>query len=658
VTPGGLLLPDQPSVETGETVDLQHPLEQHLADAGNGQPNIRPLVQALKAAIAAGRFDDAIAVLQRAVVPSLDYTAAQALYRVYTQLKPNWTKPAAKTRIAILSNQTADQLKQAMELFLFSSGISASFYKPDFGVLRQEILDPTSALYEFKPKILFLATTWRDLGHLPAPGDSRDRVDQHLENELADWRQLWQTAHDRLGCQILQNNFDSPPWRQFSNHEARHPSSLGRFITRINDAFAGQAPPYVTIHDIDHLANMAGRWTWGEERFFHHAKMPCAPESLIDYAHSAASLVTAQTGLAKKCLVLDLDNTLWGGVIGDDGLGGIRLGQGSAEGEAYLSFQRYVKALESRGVILAVCSKNEDHIAREVFEKHPEMVLKLDDISCFVANWTDKATNLRTIAKQLNIGLNSLVFVDDNPAERSIVRQLAPDVAVPEIPADPAAYIRAVEHHRFFQLTSVNDEDLRRTGMYRENAAREQAEASAGSVEAFLETLRMKATSAPVTATSLERTAQLISRSNQFNLTTRRYSAAEVQALAADPQWITRTISLADRFGDNGLISVLFAKVQGDVLEIDTWLMSCRVLKRGVEDLALANLVRAARARGLRALRGEFIPTPKNELVRHHYARLGFIELPPAEAGSTRWELAVDGWTGRPYFIEEIETDA
>jgi FkbH-like protein len=470
---------------------------------------------------------------------------------------------------------------------------------------------------------------------------------------MADWRSLWQLAQERLGCQILQNNFAPPPWRIVDNHEMRHPGSLGRFIQKLNVALVEQAPAHVTIHDVDHLAASAGRWTWGDERFFHQAKIPCAPEFLVDYAHSVVSLIAAQLGLAKKCLVLDLDNTLWGGVIGDDGLGGIRLGQGEAEAEAFQAFQRYAKSLKQRGVILAVCSKNEDHIAREVFEKHSEMVLRLNDISCFVANWVDKATNLRTIAKHLNIGLNSLVFVDDNPAERSIVRQIVPEVAVPELPADPSEYIQAIERHRYFQTVSLGEEDLKRTEFYLANTAREQAEVSAGSVEDFLKSLQMSARMGPVTEASLERTAQLIGRSNQFNLTTRRYSAAEVTAITADSQWITRTVSLADRFGDNGLIGVLFAKIDGEELRIDTWLMSCRVLKRGVEEFLLNHLYDLASTAKLKAIRGEYIPTSRNGLVKEHYAKLGFELIDASESGHTHWLLKVSGdWKPRQHFIE------
>ena len=269
-------------------------------------------------------------------------------------------------------------------------------------------------------------------------------MDELVTEEVQSWYSLWAAAHNALGCQIIQNNIDPPPHRALSNHEMRHHTGLARFISKINHALQDAAPVFVTIYDVDHLAASAGRWAFGDDRFYYHAKMPCAPEFLPMYAHGISSIIAAQSGAAKKCLVLDLDNTLWGGVIGDDGIGGIRLGQGEAEGEAFQAFQHYVADLARRGVILAVCSKNTESVAKEAFDKHPEMVLRTADIAAFVANWDDKATNLRRIAKQLEIGLDSLVFVDDNPMERGLVRQLVPEVSVPELPEDPAGYIQAL----------------------------------------------------------------------------------------------------------------------------------------------------------------------------------------------------------------------
>jgi len=644
-------------VTVAESLELA--LERQVCADEAGRPRaVRDLARELEGAMRAGALGEAAAALRRAIVVTLDYTSAQTLYRSYRSVRPHLPATGSVARLAVLGSFTSEPLTQLIELFLFAGGARPEVWEADYGVFRQEILDPDSELYRFRPRVVFLATSWRDLGHLPVPTDTREAVQSLAEQEFAEWSGLWQTAHDRLGCQIIQNGFDPPPWRAFGNHELRHPAGLARYIARINATLMERAPLHVTLHDTDSLAAAAGRWAWGDERYFHHAKLPCAPESLVDYAHSVASLILAQLGLGKKCLVLDLDNTLWGGVIGDDGLGGIRLGQGEAEGEAYAAFQRYVKALQSRGVILAVCSKNEESIARTVFEQHPEMVLRLDDISCFVANWEDKPSNLRAIARRLDIGLNSLVFVDDNPAERAIVRKLAPEVAVPELPADPAGYIRALDQHRHFQVVSVGSEDFQRTQFYRANAAREQAAVSSANIDEFLQSLAMTARIGPINPTTLERSAQLIGRSNQFNLTTRRYSPAEVLKLVGSEQWITRTVTLADRFGDNGLISVVLARIEGDALGIDTWLMSCRVLKRGVEDFVLNHLAALARGRGLSVIRGEYIPTAKNGLVREHYSRLGFLQARADADGHTWWELPLSReLEPRTCFIREILDD-
>ncbi len=635
------------------TVEWSDVVDNFLASSSDPGTAYRELSRWLKAEIKAERWQNVAAVLPRVILPGLDYTSAVSLQRIFKQASEAVKLHDRKTKIAILGSFTTHQLADFIALYLGAARIGVEIYEAEYGTFRQEIIDPDSELYRFQPDFIFLATTWRDLGHRPSLSDDRDEVQRKVKAELADWEQLWRVAHERWGCQIIQNNFDAPPWRSLANHELRHPSGLSRFVSLVNHAIHDEAPAYVTIHDIDHLSATSGRWSWGDERFFHHAKLPCAPEHLVDYAHSVASLILAHLGLGKKCLVLDLDNTLWGGVIGDDGLGGIRVGQGDPESETYLSFQRHVKGLRDRGVILAVCSKNTDSVAREVFEKHPEMVLRLSDISCFVANWEDKASNIRKIAEQLNIGINSLVFVDDNPAERSIVRRLAPDVAVPELPEDPAGYILALERHRYFQPLTVSAEDLKRTDFYIADAARQAAESSSEDIGGFLKSLDMGARIGPISAATLERSVQLIHRSNQFNLTTRRHSAADLLAMMESDQWVTRTVSLRDRFGDHGLISVLLAKIEGEALSIDTWLMSCRVLKRGVEQFLLNQLAEIVRSRGLKTLRGEYIPTPKNDLVREHYATLGFTKV-GEDGGRTLWELPIDDqWTPRETFIKE-----
>jgi len=339
--------------------------------------------------------------------------------------------------------------------------------------------------------------------------------------------------------------------------------------------------------------------------------------------------------------VLDLDNTVWGGVIGDVGIEGIQVGQGSGEGEAFLSFQRYAKGLKERGILLAVCSKNDEAVARQPFERHDDMILRLDDFACFVANWQNKADNIRSIAEQLELGVDSFVFVDDNPAERAIVRRFVPAVAVPALPEDPAGYVRAVARHRFFEAVSWTAEDASRADYYVQNAKRNQLKLQAQDLRSFLASLDMRATIRPVTAVNIQRVTQLVNKSNQFNLTTRRRTIAEIEALQEDPTWRTITISLTDKLGDNGLISVIFARKTDDVFDIDTWLMSCRVLQRGVEQIALGELVRAGRELGCTRIRGTYVPTPRNSMVKDHYSSLGF-SADGADGETTYWSLVVE----------------
>jgi FkbH-like protein len=631
-------------------------VERFLAKSAEDRDVCKELLSWLKAELKAGNVDTLAELFPRLVTPELDYTTANSLHRVLKQIRSGSARraPGRMPRIAVLGSMTTRQLVDLVDLYLQAGRIAAEFYESDYGTIHQEFLDPSSGLYQFRPDFVVIIASWRDLKVRPELNDSQEDVRRKVDSEIATWTSLWRIAREQLQCQVIQSNFATPPWRVMGNLEARHPAGFGRFISLVNQALAEAAPSEVTIHDVDQLASAAGRWEWGDERFFHQAKLPCSPEHLVDYGHSLAAMILTQLGVGRKCLVLDLDNTLWGGVIGDDGLGGIRLGQGDPESEAFVAFQRYVKSLGERGVILAVCSKNDDLIAREVFEKHPEMVLRIDDISCFIANWDDKATNLARIAEKLNIGLNSLVFFDDNPAERLIVRQLRPEVAVPEVPSDPAYFVRALDRQRYFEALTISAEDLKRTQFYQADSKRQALESSVTDLDSFLQSLDMVAQIEPVVDSTLERTVQLINRSNQFNLTTRRYSNADVLNVMANPNWITRTISLRDRFGDSGLISVLLAKIESDSLIIDTWLMSCRVLKRGIERLLLNSVVADALERRLKCVIGEYIPTPKNELVREHYRTLGFMQIDGETPGHTYWELCVDGqWKPHQHFIRE-----
>jgi FkbH-like protein len=382
--------------------------------------------------------------------------------------------------------------------------------------------------------------------------------------------------------------------------------------------------------------------------------MEIAPQAAPRYGELIARLISAQRGKSRKCLVLDLDNTLWGGVVGDVGTAGIILGEGSAQGEAHLAVQRYARLLKDRGVILAVCSKNDHALAEAAFREHPEMVLRRTDIATFVANWNDKVENLRNIAERLNIGLDSMVFIDDNPVERARVREALPMVAVPELPDDPALYVRCIAEAGYFEAVSFTADDLRRGEQYAANAEREALLGVSQSIDDFLRGLEMSVIYGPIGLVDLARATQLINKTNQFNTTTRRYSADEVARFAAAPENITLQFRLIDRFGDNGLVSVmiLLPSDEPGVLDVDTWVMSCRVFGRQLENEAMSIAVEAARGRGIRVLRADYVPTERNGVVSGLFKSLGYAAASGTEAsGASRWILNTAGYVASPTFI-------
>jgi FkbH-like protein len=610
----------------------------------------REAIRELKARARSGDPWSVLAPLARLLESAeVDYTRARALHGILKAAQARAQElrhepPGSKLRLAVVAGATSSQFVWMLELFLAMSRIFPQVYEAPYGVARQEILDPDSGFHRFQAQVLVFAPGPRAVV-APSIGADPSAVDAAVEHELAGFREIW----DRLGrggVQVVQDNFVLPPLRPLGSLEASIPGSETAFLARLNRELLASAPAHVRIHDLDHIAGWYGKRAWFDDRFYFVSKQPCALEALPAYASSVASLVRAIGGRSRKCLVLDLDNTLWGGVVGDDGVEGLRLGQGSPEAEAFLAFQRYVRSLRERGVILAVCSKNDEKNARGPFERHPEMVLKLEDISCFVANWGDKAQNIREIAKRLELGLDALVFVDDNPVERALVRTELPDVVVPELPEDPAEYAATLDRHRCFELAALTEEDRHRADYYRQNALRADAQVSQTDLESFIAGLDMVATIRPIDALDLARATQLTNKSNQYNLTTRRLTEAEMQQIAADPRRVARTFRLCDRFGDNGLVSVVVGREEGDALFLELWIMSCRVLSRGVEHAVLNHLWTEARTRGLRRLLGVYIPTERNGLVRDHYERLGFAPLPagPGDApDTTRWELVITG---------------
>ena len=387
-------------------------------------------------------------------------------------------------------------------------------------------------------------------------------------------------------------------------------------------------------------AETVGLSTWHSPSLWNIAKLGFDTRRLPLYADHVARLIAALRGRSRKCLILDLDNTVWGGVIGDDGLEGIRIAQGDATGEAYLSVQQMALALRRRGIVLAVSSKNTDEVARIPFREHPEMLLNEEHFAVFQANWDDKASNIRAIAEELSLGLDAMVLLDDNPVERDLVRQLLPQVAVPELPEDPALYARTLTAAGYFESIIFSEEDRTRAEMYQSNARRVALRNQAHNVDAYLDLLDMEIVFAPFDRIGRAQISQLINKSNQFNLTTRRYSEADVAAAEHDPNIFTLQVRLIDKFGDNGMICVVICRPSDtSAWTIDTWLMSCRVLGRKVEQMVLREILTRARKSGIRTVVGTYRQSEKNALVRDHYKKLGFTKVEEQPDGTTVWMI-------------------
>ncbi len=565
--------------------------------------------------------------------------------------------PAPPVRLAVLGSATLTHLLPAIRVAALRRGLHVTAWEGEFGQYLQTLSDPEAGLAAFRPTALLLAL---DAHHLAAGADAaQDEAGAQaaLEDVQARISQAWRLARAAFRGPILHQTCLPLHRPLLGANEHRLPGAPATLIARLNAALRPMADEAgVHLLALDTAAAQDGLQAWHNPTYWHLAKQEIVPGAAPAYGEKTAHLLAALAGRSGKCLVLDLDNTLWGGVIGDDGLAGIALGQGSANGEAYVAFQRHARALARRGIILAVCSKNDEANALEPFEKHPDMVLKREDIACFVANWDDKATNLRRIAQALNIGLDSLVFVDDNPMERDLVRQELPMVGVPEVTEDPESFSAALAAGGYFEALSVTDEDRERTALYAGNQARETLRGQATDLEGYLRGLEMRLVWRRFDAVGLPRIVQLINKSNQFNLTTKRYTDEDIRAVMEDPAAIGLQLRLLDRFGDNGVIAILIGRMQPDGgLEIDTWLMSCRVLGRQVEPTTLNLLAEQAAALGATRLIGRYLPTKKNAMVKDHYAKLGFTVTETAPDGASRAELDLARFAPTPTFIHVTE---
>ncbi|MER2507682.1 MAG: HAD-IIIC family phosphatase [Amaricoccus sp.] len=563
-----------------------------------------------------------------------------------------------KVRLGVLAASTVDHLLPAIRVAGLRHGLLIEAKGANYGQYRQELLDPGSSIHAFRPDAVLLSLVAREfVGAVPIDASAAEAA-RVVEAAVADLRGLWKQARDGLGATVIQQSFLNTEPPLFGGLDAAVPGAPARLIDRLNAALAEAAfEDGVLWLDVARASARDGLDAWYDGVRWLQAKMAIAMQAAPLYGELAARLIAAARGKSRKCLVLDLDNTLWGGVIGDDGLDGIIIGEGSGVGEAHLALQRYARQLRARGVILAVCSKNNHDIAEAAFRDHPEMLLRRGDFAAFVANWTDKATNLETIARELNIGLDSLVFVDDNPVERDQVRARLPMVAVPELPKDPAHYVRVVAEAGYFEAIAFTREDLARADQYAANLERAEMREAAGGMDGFLEQLAMAVEFGPVTSLNRARVTQLINKTNQFNTTTIRLTEAEVEAMVADPAALLLQFRLTDKFGDNGIVSVMTATLAAGILTLDSWVMSCRVFGRQLEEEAMNILVEAARARGARAIRADFLPTSKNAVVRELYQGLGFSPeaAPDLPEGASRWTLRLADHAPRPTRIARKE---
>ena len=587
----------------------------------------------------------------------LGYVETLQLDRALDRLTLEPGSGFATARLAVLASSTVNHLLPAIRVAGLRRRLMIDVHMGAYNQYRQDLLNSASSLHKSAPEFILFSITARDtVAGVPLMATG-DEANETIARSIDELRLLWRKARETFNATIIQQTFLDISEPVFGSYDRLVPGAPTRVIKQLNDELSkAAAQDGAVLLDVARASERDGIDAWFDTGNWLHGKLEIAPEAAVPFGEMVARVVAAQRGLSKKCLVFDLDNTLWGGVIGDDGLEGLVLGEGSAAGEAHLALQRYAKQLKERGVLIAVCSKNDPVIANSAFRDHPEMLLTRSDISAFVANWDDKAENLKAIAAQLNIGLDSLVFVDDNQVERARVRQSLPMVAVPELPKDIAHYVRCLADAGYFEVVAFTSEDRQRTEQYAANTEREALLKLSGSMDDFLRGLEMSVVFGHFRAADLVRVTQLFNKTNQFNTTTRRYTSEEVAKFAAADEGMTLQFRLLDKYGDNGLVSAMILQPdpkQPEVLEIDNWVMSCRVFGRQLEFEALNITVEQARGRGVKALRATYIQTAKNGVISELYPSLGFSRVSDGMArnDATCWFLNLAEYVTRSTHI-------
>jgi len=572
----------------------------------------------------------------------LDACSIQELLRSKSKLRRQLQNHSCRDlRIAVLRGSTVNEMIEFAELFLLVEGFRCTFYQSEYNKYYEEAVLDSERIVKFRPDIVYVHTSCMNLQGWPPLSATEADHESFVAGEFSRFQQIWHSLQQNVGSHIIQNNFELPPFRVLGNLDSIAYGGRAKFVNRLNVEFANEAlnDPRLFVQDVNALSAALGSRNWFDWERWYSYKIMTTPAASLALARSVTAIVRALYGRSRKCLVLDLDNTLWGGVIGDDGPENIKIGRETAVGEAYTAFQEYCLMLRSRGILLAVCSKNDEETAKQGFE-HPDSVLKLSHFSAFRANWEPKHENLTAIAKELNLGIDSLVFVDDNPAERALVASQLPMVAVPDVGSDVTQFIPALEAGGYFETVRVSAEDFSRADTYAANSQRALLKSKFRDYGEYLDSLQMTAEIDAFKPVYLDRITQLTNKTNQFNLTTRRYTAAEIQKMSLDPAYITLYGKLTDAFGDNGLVSVIVGRKDGSTLHIELWLMSCRVLKRDLELAMLDELVTRAQAAGIETIVGYYYRTPRNSMVADHYRRMGFeCESQDPDGGQSMWRL-------------------
>ena len=561
-------------------------------------------------------------------------------------------KQRTAKKIAVLGGSTTGDIVKTMELFLLDNGIEPVFYESEYAQYFQDAMFPPEELINFEPDIVFIHTSNRNITNYPELADSKDIIDSKFEAEFSKFKSMWENIKNTFKCPIIQNNFEMPLYRLLGNRDAYDIHGRVNFINRLNTAFCDYAREHESfyINDLNFVASDFGLRNFSDPLYWNMYKYAMSFDAIPYFAFNTANIIKALFGKNKKAIALDLDNTLWGGVVGDDGVDGIEIGQETGVSQSYYEFQSYLKNVKTMGIVLTVCSKN-DHENAISGLNHPEGVLKPDDFIIIKANWENKDRNIIETANELNILPDSIVFADDNPAERAIVRANVQGAAVPEMEG-VENYIFTIDRGGYFEAATFSEDDLKRNEMYKNNAERNAQMASFGDYGEYLKSLDMHATIDSFIPLYLARITQLTNKSNQFNVTTKRYTEAEIENVYNSDEYIDLYGKLVDKFGDNGVVSVVIGKQNGEVLDIDLWIMSCRVLKRDMEFAMLDRVVERAKEKGIKKIHGYYYPTAKNNMVRNLFGTFGFEKIEEDESGNTKWELLVDSYEKKNNYIE------